>query len=1088
MVNYDSKKRRPKTSRRRVQKANSAAVARTDRAQIRHEIQTVTKGRQDEFLRVHKDLFLPLLPENSYVHKLTSGISSGHDQFFGEYEELTRQPTGVVATMKPYQLKGLSFLVHLFRNGMAGILGDEMGLGKTIQTLALFQYLKENVPNTTSESRPFLVVCPLSVVSNWIVEAKKFTPGLKALKFHGSANELAHLKAAAVGRDYTDKSGRSSKNKRTSQFLTSDVGKQGAYDLVVTSWETYKSQQSWFKNVFVWRYLVLDEGHKIKNHDTDISKALQGLKSEYRLLLTGTPLQNNLMEMWSLLHWMLPDVFVEKTADLFKAAFDIGKGQVNINVLDHSRRLLEVLMLRRMKDSPGVDLNLPPKHEVRVFLPLTPVQRELYTRLLTRQTDPRILEQVFRGAQAQEQGLIQNGAATSGNTDDSGLLADDQEVIKGAQNTDDTPKSLWQRLRNLVMQLRRCSIHPYLIAGEAPNPNYLDGHVIRASGKFMAVEKLVNELVLVQRKKILIFSNFTEVLDWTEDLLNCISNSGEQFKYLRLDGQTSTARRNLAVRLFQDGKSEFKVMLISTKAGGLGINLTAATEAVFMDEDWNPQIDLQAEARCHRIGQTKPVTIYKLCSRGTVEEQMLGRIHKKLYLSTKITESMQTEYHSTPKKKKSEKESEVEEKALFGDATALKSLIRRGAQTLAHPEIDIEEMKSWDFETFLSKCADKSVDLEDDETHDPEAEAKWLATMEKVECAVFDGQRYDRQQIQHKSDVLGEHVQRKDRRIGKNTTVMIQGYAVSKESVGCGEWEAVATRAGKDASLAEVKREKRAPIVSQEHCISCYDGGELILCNGCPRSYHAECLGPEGKFALKAMSWYCPQHRCHGEGCGKKASDAGGMLYACRFCPQAYCEECLDWDKATLVGDVLDEFAVQGFPKPTTSYYILCPRCHQDQERQPELKASYVEMVDIYAKALQEMYDAAEPAVATSSDTISSKDSNATISLRNDSQATVSIYEDSDITMSDAKHAQANGNMIERPTSTVPSLADTTSIMNTSGVLTPTDAQNGADAATFYSTFGGSGRGSPKRKLKDLAGGDFANGSRRASKTQRVRN
>jgi SWI/SNF-related matrix-associated actin-dependent regulator of chromatin subfamily A member 5 len=824
VINYDMKRRIPrkKKSKHTLKRAGMAAKALTDRAQIRQEIQNNTKAKQDEFLRTHKDLFLPLLPQGSYLHKLLNDTASSKHSF-QEYKKLKEQPDGIRAKMKPYQLLGLSFLVHLHKNGMAGILGDEMGLGKTIQTLALFQYLKENPTDTTSlESRPFLVVCPLGVISNWVAEARKFTPDLKVLRFHGGPNEIKHLKAAALGRTYTDRSGQTSKHKRGHvNTLTSDIGTDGPPDLIVTSWETYLSQVSWFKTAFVWRYLVLDEGHKIKNDGTNISKALQGLKAEFRLLLTGTPLQNDLREMWSLLHWLLPDVFTDNTVDLFKSSFDISKGKVNVNVLDESRRLLEVIMLRRMKDSPGVELNLPTKKEVRVFVPLTPFQRTLYTQILTRETDATLLEKVFKGAQEQEKvAMHTKDTKTKSNrlSDMDGSAPDGKEAIGELASRETAPKSLWMKLRNLVMQLRRCSTHPYLIQGVAPEPNHVGEHVILASGKFMALEKLVKELVLHQHKKILVFSNVTDVLDWSEDLLSHVSEFGRKFKHLRLDGSTAIARRNLAVRMFQDVNSEFKVMLISTLAGGLGINLTAATEAIFLDESWNPQVDIQAEARCHRIGQTKPVTIYKLCSRGTVEEQMLGRIHKKLYLSTKITESMQTDYaHTTPKTKQNGRETLEEEKALFGDTTALKSLIRRGAQTLAHSEIDIDEMKSWNLETFLSKCSNKSVDLAEAEVHNPEEEAKWLSTMEKVECAIFDGQRYDRSKQEVKSYELAQHVQRKDRRVGKNVTVLHEsGFMVNKQSMDCADWEAIPTLAGKDPSLAEVKRAKRAPIVSQE--------------------------------------------------------------------------------------------------------------------------------------------------------------------------------------------------------------------------------------------------------------------------------
>ncbi|QDS73472.1 hypothetical protein FKW77_009015 [Venturia effusa] len=936
------KKKKKKRSKKQYtsQPANQDArrAAMTARAKLRDDIEHGTRLQQDRFLLAHKDFFTPLLQDNNYIQKLATAHSLDQAPSFVPYQNITKQPKGINATVKPYQLRGLEFLVHLYRNGMSGILGDEMGLGKTLQTLSLFQYIKnEDVKHgLAGEARPFLVVCPLSVLSNWVAEARKFTPGLKVLRFHGPIAERAAMKNVARP---TAVSARSRK-KAGNVTLTSDIDTNGPFDIIVTTYEAYRAESAWFKSAFVWRYLVLDEGHKIKNSETDVSKSLQGIKAEYRLLLTGTPLQNNLGEMWSLLHWLLPNVFPVNTKDLFTKSFDLTRGMVNKGVMDHARRLLELLMLRRMKDSPGVNLNLPTKTEVRLFLPLTPLQRQWYTRLLTKQSET-VLEEVFKGATEKEKMAIHDATpetelshtsvtpGTPMSMDTAGDAGVDSSFWQIGAETSGEPagakKSEWQRLLNLVMQLRKCCTHPYLIPDAAPNPSFIGDHVTQASGKFMALETIVKELVLKQKKKILIFSNFTNVLDWTEDLLTHVSEYGTKFKHLRLDGQTKRARRNLHIRLFQDMGSEIKVMLISTKAGGLGLNLTAATEAVFLDEDWNPQVDLQAEARCHRIGQTKPVTIYKLCTQGTVEEQMLGRISKKLYLSARITDSMQS-VHETSSRKKTDAKAETEQQnAVLGNYSQLTSLLRRGTQTLVHQQIDLEEMASWDMATLLQNTQDKSAEgLDGGEDAD---EDKWLSTMEKVECAVFDGQRFERKGKQEKESLILQGVSREDRRKGKNTTVMVDGYAVSKDTVGNSQWEAVATLAGKDPRLADPKRAKKAEIVNQEWCQICHDGGDLVLCNGCPRSYHAACLGPAaGKAALKVWQYYCPQHNCHD--CSKKASEAGDMIYRCRWCEHGFCEDCLDWDNTTLLGDTLDEYQTLDFPAMEQAYYIVCSDCN----------------------------------------------------------------------------------------------------------------------------------------------------------------
>ncbi len=338
------------------------------------------------------------------------------------------------------------------------------------------------------------------------------------------------------------------------------------------------------------------------------------------------------------------------------------------------------------------------------------------------------------------------------------------------------------------------------------------------------LDKLVQELVIKQRKKVLIFSGFTRMLDCCEDFLSLRGGDGEHFKYVRLDGGTGRARRNLGIRMFNDEQSDYRVMLISTRAGGLGINLATASDVVMLDQDWNPQIMLQAEARAHRIGQTKPVTVYKLCTQGTVEEQMMGRIQKKLYLSAKVTESMRNIHTpvSAKTKTKGRPSGMTDDDMPNLDTTQLMSLVRRGAQTLSHPELSVDDMLGWDWETTLEKCKDKPADvLVAEQTQvKPEVgeqeEQKWLSKMEQVESYVFNGKKYAKDQKIGSNSDIKEEWSRAERRQGKNTTVMVDGFAISKESMQCGNWEAVPTLAGKDPRLADVKRAKKAAINNQE--------------------------------------------------------------------------------------------------------------------------------------------------------------------------------------------------------------------------------------------------------------------------------
>jgi SNF2 family DNA or RNA helicase len=942
----------------------------TARARLRDDIAKKTKARANNFLVANKDLFLPLLPTNNQVAKL---VAEGNAQPIVEYAELSEQPKGVTAVMKPYQLSGLSYLVHLYNNGFSGILGDEMGLGKTLQTLSLFQYLEElDEKNgvTSEELRPYLVICPLSVLNSWVTEAQRWVPQLKVMRFHGAVTERTRLKRVIAGME--DMKGNetsrakdrkaSRKAGRKASKLTSSDQRSDAYKIVVTTYETFQAEQSWFKHSFAWRYVVLDEGHKIKSSVTQISTALKSISAEYRLILTGTPLQNNLVEMWSLLTWLYPNVFDDKTETLFRESFDLSKGKANKQTMTDARRLLELIMLRRMKDSPSVNLGLPPKEEVLLYVPLTPMQKFWYTRLLTR-IDDGMLDELFSDGKSKEKAAIEqdvqenkllekmeqvdkvfSSGGVQGDWEETTKIL--QEAVAKEQTDADSNKGAWKKLMNLIMQLRKCCSHPYLLPGVAPDPYYLGDHIIRASGKFILLEKLLKHTVFNEGKKVLIFSGFTRTLDYCEDLLSLISNHGERFKALRLDGSTARARRNLDIRLFNQKDSDYKVMLLSTRAGGLGINLTSAQDVIFLDEDWNPQITLQAEARAHRIGQTKKVTIYKLCTQGTVEEQMMGRIRKKLYLSAKITESMQSVHGKQLVDTKKNGRQSLSEDLPQMDTTQLKTLVRRGAQTLSHPEIDVKEMVSWDLETMMAKCRDNPADLTDSATHSEVDEDKWLSTMERVECAVFEGKHHQRQLDTNwkantsAANILPDTITREDRRKGKNTTVMVDGFAINKESMSCGDWEAVPTFAGKDPRLAEPVREKRREISHEEHCLNCFedgDAGHMVECKSCPRSYHFDCLDAQYKAKVKGFNgFYCPQHNC--ADCGKSTTDAGGLIFRCRWCPQGFCEDCLDWDETELVGENLPEFELIGEESTAGGFYIKCPTCIEASEDSHEQK------------------------------------------------------------------------------------------------------------------------------------------------------
>ncbi|KAI9736384.1 MAG: hypothetical protein M1818_006117 [Claussenomyces sp. TS43310] len=224
--------------------------------------------------------------------------------------------------------------------------------------------------------------------------------------------------------------------------------------------------------------------------------------------------------------------------------------------------------------------------------------------------------------------------------------------------------------------------------------------------------------------------------------------------------------------------------------------------------------------------------------------------------------------------------------------------------------------------------------------------------MERVESHVFEGKNLARgkgKATQNVKEIAAEW-NRADRRVGKNTTVMVDGFAINKESLKCKDWEAVPTLAGTDPRLAEQKRPKKPLVNSQSHCQVCLDGGEIHCCQLCPRAYHYDCLDPE--FKSKATGWQfnCPQHQC--ADCEQKTTDAGGMLYRCRWCERAYCEDCLAWDKTTLIADILPEYELLDYPEMVQAFYVQCPSCTDHFERSPQDKA----LCDVMAMEVEREY------------------------------------------------------------------------------------------------------------------------------------
>jgi SWI/SNF-related matrix-associated actin-dependent regulator of chromatin subfamily A member 5 len=313
-----------------------------------------------------------------------------------------------------------------------------------------------------------------------------------------------------------------------------------------------------------WNYLIVDEGHALKNEGSQVSQGLRSFHAAHKLLLTGTPLQNNLHELWALLNFLNPDLFT--SSDHFDQAFKLNGSVVMVknDQLNDASRLLQPLMLRRTKDE--VEKCMLPKLETTIQCPLSDMQLFWYKRLLLR-----------------ESSLLK-------------ALEDEHGALSGASGTD------WKKLSSLLMQLRKCCNHPFLFPNVEPSAeeSYFN-QLVNGSGKFEVLRRLLAKLHS-NGHRVVLFSQFTSTLDLLEDFL-----THEQYKYCRLDGGTNRVQRTVDINSFNMvGSSKF-VFLMSTRAGGLGINCQTADTCILFDSDWNPQVDMQAMARVHRIGQTKKV-------------------------------------------------------------------------------------------------------------------------------------------------------------------------------------------------------------------------------------------------------------------------------------------------------------------------------------------------------------------------------------------------------------------------------------------------------------------------------------------------
>ncbi|XP_055643899.1 SWI/SNF-related matrix-associated actin-dependent regulator of chromatin subfamily A containing DEAD/H box 1 homolog [Toxorhynchites rutilus septentrionalis] len=579
-----------------------------DKLKSHKSLQTDLLNYAQEYLSKRNSLVTIMNKCRKMVQKLESAIAVGG----GVVEQPSNIPEGF--KLAEYQMVGLNWLTVMHRNDMNGILADEMGLGKTIQVISFLAWLKEN----DLISQPQLIVVPSSTLDNWDNELRKWCPELIVMKYYGNQDER--------------------------RMIRIDWAKNGIsdVDVVLTTYHMMgasgEEKKMW--RVTAFQYVIFDEAHMLKNMTSQRYENLLRIRAARRLLLTGTPLQNNLLELMSLLCFVMPQLFGGKVEDI-KALFqgrikasklEGGEDQTTFekNQIERAKQIMKPFILRRLKKD--VLNHLPPKTENIVKVPMLDSQKEKYLSLVSEYQN--------------DTGVIRSTTEISGMAImmDMRKLANhplllryyftDAEVRKIARklagdsgwkgnNVDEVFQDIAYMSDFMLYKLKE----KYTSLYDLRIPDKL----ITASGKFRQLDELLPKLKS-EGHRVLIFSQFVMMLDIMEKYLSI-----RKYGYLRLDGQTAVTDRQEMIDQYTQDPSIF-IFLLSTKAGGLGINLTAADTVIIHDIDFNPYNDKQAEDRSHRMGQTKPVTIYKLISDGTIEEGMLMIAQEKLKLEKDVTE------------------------------------------------------------------------------------------------------------------------------------------------------------------------------------------------------------------------------------------------------------------------------------------------------------------------------------------------------------------------------------------------------------------------------------------------------------------
>lgn len=523
--------------------------------------------RWTDFVTAYNDWVMGRYVRPASVKVLKGRHEKTRKQDFMTLEKKTQPDAVQGGKLMTYQLEGLNWLYYKWFQQKNAILADEMGLGKTIQIIGFLATLVQD-----HNTFPFLVVVPNSTCPNWRREIKRWAPSLRVVAFYGS---------------------RESRDLAYKHEMFPDNSKDLRCHVVVTSYDAAAddSCRKFFRSIN-WQGLIVDEGQRLKNEKTLLYSALGALKAPFKILMTGTPLQNNQRELFNLLHFLDDAHDVD---ELEKEYEDLDQAKI-VRLHD----LIRPYFLRRTKAQ--VLTFLPPMAQIILPVSMSVLQKKVYRTILAK--NPELLRLIF------------NPDQTLGNAE------------RGS-------------LSNVLMQLRKCLCHPF-VYNQGIEERHDDNSVshrslVDASSKLKLLEVLLPKLQ-ERGHRVLIFSQFLDMLDMVEDFLD-----GMALHYQRLDGQISSLQKQKRIDEFNDPESPLFAFLLSTRAGGVGINLATADTVIILDPDFNPHQDIQALSRAHRIGQTKKVLCFQLVTRASAEEKIMQIGRRKLALDHVLIQEMDTD-------------------------------------------------------------------------------------------------------------------------------------------------------------------------------------------------------------------------------------------------------------------------------------------------------------------------------------------------------------------------------------------------------------------------------------------------------------